>query len=127
MCSEFWMMLTDITVPVEKWTADYYRNRMEHAYAVMRGLNSKGETLNSRKPLTVEQADAVICLFSQWLDDEDIRLAVPEGRDWLASSADGEYDWCGTCGKAIDADDVPKKERNCRKKGCAIRANRVND
>jgi hypothetical protein len=40
---------------------------MEHAYEVMRGRESAGETLSYGDALTPRQAAAIIILFSQWL------------------------------------------------------------
>ncbi len=116
----FWHGLSEIRVPVERWDNDYYRARMEAAYEVMRGRESEGMTFDS-DALTVEQANAVILLFSQWLDRGDIRLEVPNGHDYLASSYSGEYDWCEQCG-AIDESDVEDRIANCSCETCPIRA-----
>lgn len=101
----FWHALEFLDVPPERWTRDYYRERMEVLYGVMRGRPQEGTTFDA-KPLTPEQADAVICLFSEYLDRHDIRLAVPWRCDRLASSYNGEYVWCSHCGLAIATDDV---------------------
>lgn len=84
-------------------------------YEVMRGRKSEGVTFDE-KALTPKQTAKVIILFSEFLDHHDIRLDVPNGRDQLASSTDGGYDWCEKCG-AMDPDDVP----DCRKRGCPLR------
>lgn len=115
----FWHALRFIDVPPERWTRDYYVDRMEHLYEVMRGRESEGVSFEE-KPLTAKQAGAVIWLFAHYLDGSDCRLEVPEGRDRLAASDDGGYEWCSTCG-AIDPDDVPHKLRYCRKKKCPLR------
>lgn len=114
----FWRGLQIIDVPVERWTEDYYRNRMEHLYEVMRGREHEGVTFDERA-LTPKQAAAVIGLFEEYLDDHDLRLEVPNGCDYLASSSDGGYDWCEKCGP-MNPDHVP----GCRRKACPLRAER---
>lgn len=94
-----------LDVPPERWTRHYYRARMEAAYEVMRGRPAEGMVWDLKKPLTPEQAGAVIVLFSQWLDAHDLRLDVPWRCDKLASSYDGEYLWCVQCG-AIASEDI---------------------
>jgi len=117
---EFWHALDELHVEPGRWSADYYREEMERIYEVMRGRETDGVSFNAKKPLTPEQADAVICLFSEFLDSHDIRLAVPVGHDRLASSYDGEYDWSSTCG-AIDSDEFEHHGSTCRKKDCDVR------
>jgi len=111
----FWHGLTMIEVPPERWTDDYYRERMEHLYEVMRGRESEGVTFDT-KALTEKQAAAVIRIFDQFLDPGDLRLDVPNGYDHLASSSDGGYDWCEKCGPMV-WEDVP----DCRKRGCPLK------
>ena len=113
----FWHGLTMLDVPVDRWTEDYYRERMEHIYEVMRGRDSEGACLDA-KHLTTKQAAAVIRLFEQFLDPEDLRLDVPDGRDYLASSSDGGYEWCEKCGKPIHPDDV----ESCKRRDCPLNA-----
>lgn len=112
--AKFWHALTMVEVPPERWTEDYYRARMEHLYEVMRGRPNEGVTFEA-KPLTEKQAADVINLFSNYLDVGDLRLDVPNGRDYLASSSDGGYDWCEKCGPMV-WDDV----RSCRQRGCPL-------
>lgn len=115
---KFWYALQVIDVPPHRWTADYYRKRMEILYEVMRGHESEG-IIFDEKPLSPKQAGAVIHLFEQYLDPGDIRLSVPKGHDSLFSS--DEYIWCDKCG-AIAEDDVESEVRNCRKRGgCPLR------
>lgn len=113
----YWDGLTNIEVPMSKWTDDYYRERMEHLYEVMRGRESEGVRFDE-KPLTERQAAQVINIFS-FLDPGDLRLDVPKGCDYLASSSDGGYDWCEKCGAIL-----PEVGDNCRKRACPIRAER---
>ena len=114
----FWDALTEIKVPVEKWTPDYYVGRMEHVYEVLRGRGTEGVTFDA-KALTTEQAAAVINVFSTFLDDDDRRLDVPKGCDYLASSYDGGYEWCEKCGAVL-----PEDADTCQKRKCPIRAER---
>lgn len=114
----YWDGLTEIDVPAEKWTADYYRARMEHLYEVMRGRESEGVTFDE-KPLTQRQAAQVINIFSTYLDVGDLRLDVPRGCDYLASSYDGGYEWCEKCGAVL-----PEDADCCRKRNCPLRAER---
>jgi len=113
---EFWFGLELLEVPLEKWTQDYYRNRMEHLYEVMRGRDSEGVSFDT-KALTVRQAAEVIILFSEYLDSGDIRLDVPAGYDELAASSDGGYEWCDRCGKAIHPDDIAR----CHRRKCPLK------
>lgn len=112
----FWHALTTFDVPPERWTADYYRERMEHLYRVMRGRDSEGVTFDA-KALNIKQAAAVITLFDQYLDPADLRLDVPNGRDYLASSSDGGYDWCEKCGPMVWED-----VGGCTKRKCPLKA-----
>lgn len=113
---KFWHALTGIDVPPGRWTGDYYRERMEHLYEVMRGRASEGVTFDA-KALTPKQAAAVIRIFDQFLDPADLRLEVPNGHDFLAASSDGGYEWCEKCGPMI-REDVP----DCAKRRCPLRA-----
>lgn len=110
----FWHGLRQIEVPAERWTSDYYRDRMEHIYEVLRGREHEGVTFDS-KGLSPKRAAAVINVFSEFLDSHDLRLDVPNGHDYLASSSDGGYDWCEKCGPAH-----PDDARVCRRKACPI-------
>jgi hypothetical protein len=100
--AEFWHGLQILEVDPDRWTADYYRERMEEMYEVLRGRPTNGTAFDA-KALNTKQANAVICLFSQYLDSHDIRLEVPWQRDHLVDSE--EYRWCERCG-AIAIDDV---------------------
>jgi len=106
--------LNFIEVPPERWTGDYYTERMKTLYEVMRGRECEGISFDT-KPLTEKQAANVILLFSEFLDHHDRRLDVPKGRDYLASSYNGGYDWCEKCG-AITYEDA----QNCETKKCPL-------
>jgi hypothetical protein len=115
---EFWHGLQTIIVPTSRWTKEYYIARMQALYETMRGRDSEGMSFDA-KSLTIEQADAVITMFDQYLDSHDVRLAVPVGYDSLYSSDD--YAWCDKCG-AIHWDDVEYRIKHCRKRGgCSLR------
>lgn len=113
--AKFWHALEILTVPPARWTRDYYRTRMDYAYSVMRGVPSEGVDFGA-KALNQKQAAAVINLFAEYLDAHDMRLDVPKGRDYLASSYDGGYEWCEKCG-AVTLDDG----NACTKRKCPIR------
>jgi hypothetical protein len=119
--AEFWPVLSlSIDVPFWRWTAEHYHDRMEHAYEVMRGRSSEGVHFDE-EPLTIRQANAAIRIFSQWMDEHDVRLEVPNGHDMLKRSDTGGYDWCEHCG-AIDEYEVRSEVSGCeRGKDCPLR------
>jgi hypothetical protein len=112
---KFWHGFQTLGVGSSRWTGDYYTERMESLYEVMRGRESEGCTFDA-KPLTEKQAAAVINIFSPFLDHDDRRLDVPNGYDYLASSCDGGYDWCEKCGAMR-----PEDADACRKRKCPLR------
>lgn len=107
----FWHGLVEIKVPVERWSKDFYRDRMEHLYSVMRGAESEGVSFGE-KALTPKQAAAVINIFS-FIDTNDLQLDVPRGHDYLASSYDGGYDWCITHGAVHPDDGMCCSNKDC--------------
>lgn len=119
--AEVWPVLTlSIQVPFWRWTAEHYHERMEHAYEVMRGRSSAGEHFDE-EALTARQANAVILVFSRWMDTHDIRLEVPVGHDVLKRGDTSGYDWCEHCG-AIDEDETRAMASQCeRGKECPLR------
>jgi len=112
---KFWHALTMIDVPLERWTADYYRSRMEALYEVMRGHEMEGISFDE-KPLTPKQAGAVIRLFETYLDAHDQRLDVPKGCDHLATSQDEGYEYCDKCGLV-----TREHFRDCKRRGCPVK------
>lgn len=111
----FWFGFEMLSVPPSRWTEDYYRERMETLYEVMRGRETQGVSFGAR-PISAKQAAAVVTLFPEFLDTHDIRLDVPNGHDILASSHDGGYEWCEKCGP-VDPDDLWK----CKKRKCPLK------
>lgn len=111
----FWPALQLIIVSPERWTAQYYNDRMDTIYEVMRGRETEGISFDE-KPLTAKQAGNVIQLFAEFLDEHDIRLDVPKGCDQLFASYNGGYEWCQNCG-AIRFEDA----KICNKRKCPLR------
>lgn len=109
--TEFWPGLRMVSVSPERWTDSYYQERMQGIYETMRGRGSEGMSIDDITPLSPEQANAVICLFSQYLDTGDIRLEVMKDCDHLSNS--NEYRWCEKCG-AVDP------YRFCDNEGCPL-------
>lgn len=109
---KFFPALTTIEVPLSRWSRDYYIGRMQVYYETMRGREAEGMKL-SGEPLTTEQANAVIWLFSHILDEHDVRLDVPKGCDSLYASDDGGYEWCEKCGAILPDDVYWCKENTC--------------
>lgn len=116
---EFWHGLSTLTVPFRRWSPEYYIARMDTAYEVMRGRPAEGVNWGRIKSLSPPQAAAVIWLFSTWFDVGDRRLDVPKGRDYLASSYDGGYDWCEKCGAV-----TPEDGEACSRRKCPLRLER---
>ncbi|WP_240233569.1 hypothetical protein [Devosia lacusdianchii] len=111
----FWHGLRTLDVPARRWTGGYYRARMEALYEAMRGRPAEGISFDE-KALTAKQAGAVIRLFEQYLDPQDLRLEVPKGCDFLASSYHGEYDWCERCGAVL-----PETAEACSRRKCPVK------
>lgn len=107
---QFWHALCEIPIPLTRWTQDYFKSRMDHAYRVMRGQESEGIKLFAPE-LTPQQAGAVIRIFSDWLDLWDTRLEVCRDMDELTE----EYHWCEQCGEAIYYEDSDAVLRECSK------------
>ena len=114
----FWHALEQLKVDPQRWTREYFVARMGELYEAMRGREAAGMAFDA-KPLTERQAAAVFNLFDQYIDRHDMRLDVPKGRDYLASSYDGGYDWCEKCGAV-----APEDGDACTKRKCPIRAER---
>lgn len=116
--AEFWHGLHELSVRQDRWTREYFRERMEHLYEVMRGRESEGVSFDA-KALTPAQAAAVVRIFDCYLDNYAMCLDVPHGHDHLASSYDGGYDWCGMCGRPMIFDEAVA---TCRRRKCELKA-----
>lgn len=116
---ELWPALHFIDVPPERWTANYYKGRMEVLFEVMTEGECNGISFDV-ETLTPEQAGMVVLLFAEFLDTHDIRLAVPRGYDFLARSDTGEYDWCEKHGEAIYVDDSCSEVATCDVSDCPL-------
>ncbi|HND33365.1 MAG TPA: hypothetical protein PLA94_25375 [Myxococcota bacterium] len=79
-CVEFWYGLSQIHVPFEKWSREYFIWRMEAAYAFLRGYEVEGHSANGMKPLSIEQANTVIWMMAELLhlDRHDVRMEAPK-------------------------------------------------
>lgn len=108
--ARFWPALEMINVSPERWTAEYYENRMQHLFGIMISKESEGVTFGA-KALTPRQAGAVILLLEPYLDRHDTRLSVPKGCDFLTA----DYEWCEKCCEAI------YQGEPCNKRKCPLR------
>jgi len=118
IAATFWKQLKIIELSPKFWSGDYYRDRMEHLYDVLRGRESEGVTWSKGAKLTPTQAANVINLIASYLEPNhsDLRLDVPKGHDYLASSYDGGYEWCDRCNAAIADSDIG----DCKKRRCPL-------
>ena len=118
IAATFWNQLKIIELAPKFWSEDYYRNRMEHLYEVLRNRESEGVIWDKGAKLTPTQAANVIALIASYLEPShsDLRLDVPKGHDYLASSYDGGYEWCEKCGAAIADSDIS----SCKKRKCPL-------
>lgn len=113
-----WYGLATLYLTYDRWTEETYVAEMEKCFEVMQGRETDGVGFGE-KPLTKRQAAAVIWLFSEYLDRADVRLEVPNGRDYLVT--DDEYAWCPKHG-AWHYDDVEEHSDDgdpiCPAEGC---------
>lgn len=132
--STFWHGLVRISVPVERWSREYYFERMKSMYKIMRGEPVEGIAWGG-SPLSIKQASGVLWLVEQWLgvDPGDQRLEAPREWRWCAKtqkhklvqldlversgSYDGDgYEWCEHCGPVTqDNGDTgcPRSAKRC--------------
>lgn len=118
--ADLWHALDPVSIPLDLWTEEHQRRVLERAYEALRGQGD-GEYILDGRALSPAQAGSVLWLFENLVDlphGDALRLAVPRGRDRLASSE--EYEWCSGCG-AVENDDVDHYVRTCRRKGCDLR------
>lgn len=120
------MLLGGHMLEAAEWTADEYAETMDEDFEAMTRGDFRGGTFEAA-PITREQAAEAIALFAQWLDGNDVRLALPKGRSDLARSDEGEYLWCERCG-AIHEDDAPHEMINCpRGDRCSLVQDHLHD
>ena len=111
-----------IEVPVEHWSEEYYRDRMDVFYGALRG-ETDGEMLfaDSENPLTPRQIDGVINLIAPWLDHYRVDLCVCRGDDELSDSKDSY--WCARCGEHIHEDALDETASDCPNgRDCSLRS-----
>lgn len=115
---EFWGGLEILEFPRELWDREHYTAHMEHLHELLTTGESRGTSLNC-KPFNAKQADALINLFENEIDQWgfDARFSVPLDENLkpyglIASSYDGGYDWCSKCGP-IHTDDFHSRCRVC--------------
>lgn len=113
--------LSRIRVEPERWSDDYYTERMEHLYEVMRRGENEGVSFDA-KPLSIDQAKNVIVLFSEFLDKHDVRLDVPKFQDQLRRGDTRDYEWCEKCGAITYNDSL-----DCKKRKCPLKVDRKED
>lgn len=111
MADKIWHALTFIRVEPRRWTASYYRDNMERLFDVMVKGERDGISFDL-DPLTVKQAEQVVVLFSEFLDTHDVRLAVPDGYDFL--TIDENCQWCSIKAIHIYTDDGCESVAQCR-------------
>jgi hypothetical protein len=95
--------LQTINVEPERWSREYFLAEMNDIYEVLRGRDCKGRFLDC-EPLSIKQCSQVFTLFSEYLDNDDMRLNIPKGYDELmeSDSYDGNgYFWCEMEGAVI--------------------------
>lgn len=102
MAQEFWFALRMIYVPIERWTAEHYMQKMDEIFDVMVKGENDGVSFDAG-PLTPEQAHQVVILFSGWMDKHDTRLELPRGRDYMMPLS--ECQWCPVHGDAVYYED----------------------
>lgn len=97
-------MLKQVDVPIERWSKDYHRERMDEVYEILRGRPTDKVSWEI-PPLTEEQAAGVVWLIDVVLgvDRHQNDLAVCKGQDHISDT--NEYHWCEKCG-AVDYDDT---------------------
>jgi len=97
---EFFYGLQIITAPFERWTPEYYKNRMNALYKAFRGEEAEGVSFDE-KPLTIKQARSVMLIFQDFtgIDRFNLDLDVPRGHDELFLGED--LYWCEKCGQSV--------------------------
>lgn len=81
-----WYGFSMLRLEYHRWTEEVYIEEMQTLFEAMRDGESGGILFEGI--LTADQAAAVISLFSTYFDKDDVRLALPNNRDWLETSDD---------------------------------------
>lgn len=90
-----WYGFSLLSLTHDRWVEDVYVEEMEILFDVMQGHERDGIDFGEA-PLSKEQAAAVIGLFSCYFDRDDVRLTLPNNRDFLVTTDD--YYWCPSHG-----------------------------
>lgn len=124
--SDFWHGLHAIRVPVERWTTEYFKNRMTEMYEIMRGRSTEGYHV---KAFTPQQASTVIWLVTEFLgihkDDVDPEVPFEIGQRGRLTQLDelvfrDDYEYCDS-GNGFKGCGPITNPRACRKKKCPLR------
>lgn len=104
-----WYGLSTLNLSYDRWSASAYIEQMGTLFQAMTKGESGGVYFgNGEETLSLRQAADVIILFSMYLDRHDVRLDLPEGRDFLATS--DETLWCEKCSAPWLWEDVTIEE-----------------
>lgn len=98
--------LKQLSVPYEKWSEDYFENKLENFYDIVRGRDREGVSFDA-EPLSEGQAGKVILLLHEYIVGHGRFLKnydVPHGCDYLADSGDNA--WCEQMGWCVHPDDI---------------------
>lgn len=114
--SSYWPMFHEVTIPPNRWSAEYYKEEMNELMLVLQGKGDDYVTFEA-PPLTLEQAAQVVIAFDHYLDKHDIRLTLPRGCDELYPSEECQY--CLEMGEDFLENDMDDYEcRRCKNKDC---------
>jgi len=116
---DFFPGLRQLSVPYERWTEDYFEEKLENIYDIMRGRNRDGVSFDA-EPLSEEQAAGVVLLFQEYIVGHERfpkNYDVPRGCDYLADSEDTA--WCEQMGFCVHPNDVGECD-GCNVEKCDI-------
>ena len=103
---DFFPGLKQLSVPYEKWSEDYFEEKLENLYEIIRGRDQEGVSFDA-EPLSEEQAGKVILLLHEYIVGHkrfSKNYDVPHGCDYLADSEDTA--WCEQMGWCVHPDDI---------------------
>lgn len=105
------VFLDEIEVPSQYWTPYFYEETMSNLFNAMTcGEDKYSNIIITGKRFSITQAEAIIRLFSSFLDTNDVRLNVPDGHGFLTSDCTS----CEKCYKTLLSEDIYK----CKKRKC---------